>query len=381
MNCIKSLTSTSKQKIEFLSKNKRTFGIGSSIGSEKLVNMIFQAFMKPINSTMTTMESHKTIMTNIIEWHDGMNGSSNFSKELEKLEKRIDIHLHFSSSTVNLKCIYNPHDHPYVSAIIHAVNTIFNAFPPSNNKLEILVCLNEHERKISDECQFENYIDTINCLKKKSLGMNVSGATKNNNKWIIVTRKEEVIKLLFHECVHYLNLDLSLRDNPIISHWATTKDKFDVHEAYTEFLSICIYCAYIACHLIKFNDARKVQEMYQIIMEYECAYSIYLCQKILNFYGYFNSNFEKFFENKGDKNEQPILLWEYIFLRTICLLQTNNILDKLYNQDYRADSSGWLQKVMMNDNLLIKELNSLTRKTPWDSISYLAFDIDWIKLI
>ena len=58
----------------------------------------------------------------------------------------------------------------------------------------------------------------------------------------------------------------------------------------------------------------------------EKQYSIYLSSSILKLYGYNENNFTYFFKGIGEKKYCPILIWEYIILRTQLLLNLDKII-------------------------------------------------------
>ena len=133
----------------------------------------------------------------------------------------------------------------------------------------------------------------IDFSSKKSLGKNEcnSGLTYINqmgnyfnlhNGDIIIFRKEENIKVLIHEMFHSNYRDLMLirhmNNSEFTDNFCTDYDIL-LNESYTEFNATIMNIFYIGVK----NDM-KIKEIKELLQE-EIKYGIYVCKKILQFYG------------------------------------------------------------------------------------------------
>ena len=235
----------------------------------------------------------------------------------------------------------------------------------------------------------KSYDAQIKCLQKHSWGMNVSGSTIRMQNVVYLTRKEEIIKLMFHELIHYIGLDAELVGVDIQSKWATDSDEMLGYEAYTEFLSVVLHTAYVANFVDGNNNDEPIDtKLFYSMLSMEIEYSINLCKKVLMFYNYDETTFVDFFNTETDlKHKQPILLWEYILLRTIVLLDNKSILELVTDSNLRLDSetvTGFIAIINNDTDLVIAIKKSFKKQSDFKiengtSISYLAFDVDWNK--
>ncbi len=104
---------------------------------------------------------------------------------------------------------------------------------------------------------------------------------KTDNGDITLFRKEEHIKVLIHEMIHANFRDLLLiHDNSreFTKRFCTDYDIL-MNESYTEFLATILNIFYIS--IIKKYDLKKMNEL----LNKEIKYGIYVCNKVLDFYG------------------------------------------------------------------------------------------------
>nr|AEX63034.1 hypothetical protein mv_L832 [Moumouvirus Monve] len=120
-------------------------------------------------------------------------------------------------------------------------------------------------------------------------------------------------------------------------------------------------------------------DLYKNLLQIETEYSLYLTQKIFFFYGYNKKNIHEFFyKNTNNKLAEynPILIWEYIILRSKLLLNLdnfhwNNLSDLRVNRDNLIDTINF----MKIDKDFVKKLKF--NCTFDNSFSYNLIDIDW----
>jgi len=313
-----------------------------------------------------------------------MNLYDNIKKKIIKIEnKDIDIKIlnknieyyfknnQFTSENIKNK-IFNTLKYGY--ECIYKNNNIIYFCDKSMNKVskiiihmfQIIILLKE----IFDKSDYHQHIIYFETNEKKKfpsknivLGPNEvnSGLTtleldsKNKNGDIILYRKEEVLKVLIHELIHS-----NLIDSKIIFSNKTDKlndlfcsnYKILLNEAFTESFATIIHIFYI--HII--NKMKK--EELDIMFQNEMKYSIYICNKIINYYNidHLNNILKK-------KNEctnyfpQKTNVLSYYILKNILLsnhILFANILNK-YCSNYKINDENGIIEII---HLIMNNIHS-----------------------
>ena len=316
-------------------------------------------------------------ITNILEIT-----KSKFESDINSMDNCIGIKLYIGSDIIQLNFIFDKAELvdyiKYIAVIVHATNTFCHLFPHNYNKLEMNVCLDSNERNIDIPSHIQTVKNKIAYLQAESTAFNVSGVTYPHRRIINLTRREEMIKLLFHELIHFIGLDHVLVQANFKNKWAAKLDGgLNLSEAYTEFFSVILYATYESVHLSRLIP-EKSDDIFKEILATEINYGIRLTSNILKFYDYDTQTYRNFFDGIGQKITQPILLVEYIFLRTILFLHLDEVLE-LISADYRIQTNNLsdLSKIFLDDSELITKLEPLMINKMDKSVSYLAIDLDW----
>jgi hypothetical protein len=156
-------------------------------------------------------------------------------------------------------------------------------------------------------------------------------------KKIIIYRIEELNKVLIHELIHYLHLDLGLAfgsniDKNSIKYnfdeYFDINTKLKLNETYTEIIANIINCFIFSYEYNNKKDLTLLKEL----LEYEIKFSCYQSAKILVHYGYKNCN--DFFKSYNTKLfKQTSAIFEYYILKTALLFNLNDILN-IFNSNY-----------------------------------------------
>lgn len=306
---------------------------------------------------------------------------SKFSNDVENMNVTYAFKLMVNKDTIKINFLSNsePNNINLMASILHALNTFCYLFPYNYDNLIINICLDQNARDI--DITNEVISDIFEHQRKISGAFNVSGVTYRQKKIIDLTKSEEVIKLMYHEMVHFIGLDSVLLNESITSTWATMTTSLNLSEAYAEFMAIILHAAYISLHLST-NQKFNRYEIYEKILDIETVYSIYLTANILKFYGYNDKTFTNFFQGIGEKKYCPIFIWEYVIVRTKFLIDLDGMAD-LFRDGWRIGTKqvGQLVKYAKTDNSLINELSFFMEKTKSISnISYTIIDMDWRKI-
>lgn len=217
--------------------------------------------------------------------------------------------------------------------------------------------------------------DTLLYTKKKFGAFVASGLTTINNNFFypirnlsritIITRYEEIEKLLIHELIHNFNMDGNeyLTDlNSIITEYNSIKPNnnytydFSIFESYVELSSTYFYLIFKNIN----EDVENVKDKLfsQIVIEIIYSYNIIANLIKLNEY----DNYEKFKETIKFKGEIPF--YEYYYVKA---LMYNNYIFKLGYKlknfiNIYENIIYLIKKNIKNDDKLMKEIYSHSHK-------------------
>ena len=215
--------------------------------------------------------------------------------------------------------------------------------------------------------------ENINASVNNFNAFTASGVTFGHNPRIsILTRYEEINKLMYHELIHNFGIDGSnyhneLKKDGILEKYIKIKTnnsynyEYSLYESYTELISSYINIIFITIKQNITDDSLKYILMTKIIIEILYSYNtISNIIKLNNF-----TDYDTFKKNKtfcGD-----ICFYEYYFLKA--LLYNNLILEKPANKN---DFSKYYSKIIIiNDDNLLKEIFNKSIKQ--NNFSYIFF--------
>jgi len=188
--------------------------------------------------------------------------------------------------------------------------------------IDDLININIDLYMIPHKKNINNYIkhnDNILGPREINSGFSIS------KKILCVYRTEELNKVLVHELIHYLELDLDDVKFPnISSHFNINPNtKFiRINEAYTEILAIMINT------IINTPNISCTKQ----ILDYELTYSCYQVAKILNLAN-FDTSYDFFYNKYDGKNKfkQNTSIFSYFILKTALLYNLDSFLDGYLN--------------------------------------------------
>ena len=215
--------------------------------------------------------------------------------------------------------------------------------------------------------------ENINSSINNFNAFTASGVTFNHNPRIsILTRYEEINKLMYHELIHNFGIDGSdyhneIKKDGILEKYIKIKTKnsynyeYSLYESYTELVSSYLNIIFITIRQNISDEKLKYILMSKIIIEIIYSYNtISNIIKLNNF-----TDYESFKKNKifcGD-----ICFYEYYFLKA--LLYNNLILEKPVNKD---DFLRYYPKIIkIDDDNLLKEVFNKSIKQ--NNFSYIFF--------
>lgn len=215
--------------------------------------------------------------------------------------------------------------------------------------------------------------ENINASVNNFNAFTASGVTFNHNPRIsILTRYEEINKLMYHELIHNFGIDGSnyhdeLKSDGILENYIKIKTnnsynyEYSLYESYTELISSYLNIIFITLKQNIVDENLKYILMSKIIIEILYSYNtISNIIKLNNF-----TDYDTFKKNKSFCGD--ICFYEYYFLKA--LLYNNLILEKPVNKD---DYSKYYSKIIkINDDNLLKEVFNKSIKQ--NNFSYIFF--------
>jgi len=362
------LTANSQLKLELIEPSISQNKIKLNIAVLNLYEKIRTAFSHDIKLESISPVNINKLRRKFIEFNQTINSvtKSKFESDLESLTSINSVKLKIGSGTITINFLSKPNQIKTVAALIHAINTFGHTFEYDYDGLQIDIVLDLNYRDLIDRPINANSFDK---LRKQSAAFNVSGVTYKHKKFIQLTKSEEIVKLMFHEMIHYVGLDAEFVGLTEKFNWAVSDQNFNLSEAYTEFLSIIINSAYQSVHL---------SIDFELLLNLEITYSIYLVSNILKFYDY-DEDWPNFFQGIGKSKYSPILTWEYVIVRTQLLLNLNQVADLVIpGWKITPNNLKGIVNLMKIDNNFMNELSFFMSNTkPINNISYTAIEIDW----
>ena len=215
--------------------------------------------------------------------------------------------------------------------------------------------------------------ENINASVNNFNAFTASGVTfKHNPRISILTRYEEINKLMYHELIHNFGIDGSnyhdeLKSDGILENYIKIKTnnsynyEYSLYESYTELISSYLNIIFITLKQNIVDENLKYILMSKIIIEILYSYNtISNIIKLNNF-----TDYDTFKKNKSFCGD--ICFYEYYFLKA--LLYNNLILEKPVNKD---DYSKYYSKIIkINDDNLLKEVFNKSIKQ--NNFSYIFF--------
>ena len=366
----------------------------------KILDDMYDAFKTDIKIHQLKPINIELMKNTFIDFDKQINNvfDSKFQMDILKMNDTMSVALEISSNknnydTVTINFIFDDFslNKNYMAVIIHALNTFCNLFDYNYNGLVLDISLDDNSRKINLPKNIKNYDEIFDLLKQKSGAFNASGVTYRKNKKILLTKKEEIIKLMYHELIHYIGFDQELMHQKNYYNWAVNHNSFNLSEAYTEFLSVILNVAYETIHICSLNPINRY-DCFKILLNVEINYSLYLIGNILKFYGYDCDSFYDFFNGIGEKKYCPIYIWEYVILRTQLFMNLDSFLsiinnnfritsinkNKIINLRITSTNKNKIINLMKIDNNLLNKLAiSMTNASQSNDFSYLLIDISW----
>jgi hypothetical protein len=288
------------------------------------------------------------------------------SQKLNKIINSYDKIIYLSYENIKFYYIYDNDNK--LNKDLQLINFLFNISITLNkftfkkdtiDRIIIWIPIDSSRNFNSNTINKQNLKNTINNFE----AFTVSGITFGNNpRLTIVTRYEEVEKLLIHELIHnyYLDgniyhddMDLIIKDYLNIKNNSNSNIKnynyeYSIYESYTELLSTYFYLLFININLDKKDIFNKL--LGQICLEIIYSYNTIANLAILNNY----NNYDDFIKNETFFGN--ICFYEYYYVKG--LLYNNFLINIPNNSKEFLELYKNIINVIHNSNkdLLLKDI-------------------------
>jgi hypothetical protein len=198
-----------------------------------------------------------------------------------------------------------------------------------------------------------------------------SGSSSSNNR-LMIWRREEVFKVLIHELIHYLDIDIKydVELNKIFNYnIGEIKYPILINETITEILAQFFHTIYVNNKIKQDYDFDR----FCLLYEYEQIFSWYQFAKIMEYYG-----IEKFKKKHIKKKfNQGTNVFVYYILKSILTL---NFADILVKFSYLHDNTNKKQHCSVNNCIPLVKYVKKTLNKPKQTIKFINKVIKRLEL-
>lgn len=206
------------------------------------------------------------------------------------------------------------------------------------------------------------YVKEINCYdhtKCNSLTSNNVNSGLNYGNNIIIFRKEELLKLLVHEIIHALDIDIkyeNIKDkNKLLNKFCINKTNVLINESYVE-----TWATIINVFLILYEKKTLNFDLFNTYLKDELQFGLYQSSKLCKFYNI--NKFESIYKINNTCNinmNDNVNIFSYHIIKTVNL---NNL--KIFIEEFRDDNYIMRKQYNYNDYIMfiIKRFNSINGK-------------------
>lgn len=188
--------------------------------------------------------------------------------------------------------------------------------------LKFMMSIDDNKKSLSLHIYLTDYKKSLSRGSYTPEGVN-SGSTDRNNS-IVIWRKEDILKVLIHEIIHFLGFDNVEDNEDIINHYnekyGLGNKKLNIYEAYTEMWALLIHSYYLALVTQRFLSTKiTAKELFQDYVLIEKHWCNELGGKLL---GYFRD---------GEDVDERTNTTSYYIIKTEILNDLKGFLDLCKN--------------------------------------------------
>ena len=240
-----------------------------------------------------------------------------------------------------------------VSKYIKNINLVLNMFDQitkKKNQYTIKIYLSNLKKKL---CLDENIIKASSI----NTGSTIAGL------FITLWRKEELNKVLIHELVHYLHLDIYAHQQNIkyiYDNINLDKKLTNPNEAYTEYTAIILYLYW------RYKTTKSKMTLIQFMKKrllIELGWSLYQIAKILKYFKCYDTYQDLFTKNCEFRQRTSVL--SYFLLKTYFLFNSDIFMDCVSFGSSNARFN-CIKKINLDDDKFAKAINNNIKTFDFD---------------
>lgn len=246
-----------------------------------------------------------------------------------KLTKYITFSVHIDNNILYFKIFYeNQIDNKELLLII--INALFTIYIYDKHDITIYITIFLTNNK-------KKFPKTYNFLGSLEINSGLTSFEKKNH--ICIFRKEELHKLIIHEMIHALELDMNIFMNPniqfledkLIKKFNINVNQLKLNESYTESCTLIIHSLIVS--VLSFISIDKV-------IKNEIKFSITQCSNILYFFNISPNVFRKKNIDLSNWNEKTAVL-SYYFFKLVNIYNIEEFIT-LYMFNFNMDMSNYI---------------------------------------
>jgi len=290
-----------------------------------------------INSVLCEKDESKMVMDPFLNDNYFISSKIRNYAESAKLDCRKYVHenviIYYYDDRVNQVNINR------IKALLH-ICRFFEIFSKMKKQVNIVILNSKFKKKLGRP---PLSVDNINT------GSSISGSR------LYIWRKEEQLKVLFHELIHYYDLEfhndvalMSYLKNVVYAKFASRD--FNLKEAYTESLAITLHTIYVS-YKLKLN----IIELFQA----EVKFNMIQVSKLMNYYSSPN------IITLSNRIDNETSIFSYFVLRLYFIYNYDKLLDYYYriffDNNFASLSLDVILRNAMNDDTLNVWLEKIVR--------------------
>lgn len=372
-------TQHTRDKLKYATHNR---DVNKSPVLEQLLDRMMLAGQRSFQLNPTTL-SITNIRNTLLMMDRHNQGNTKFKNDIQQMDQTTSFILTTGSVSINVHFLHDTSDMntSYMGTVAHAISTFCNMFPGKYDDLSIYVSIDDNDRNLHYPEHLQEPSQKFDYLVQNSSSFVASGLTSLSSNVVILTKTEEIVKLLYHELCHYIGLDRLLLSNEISLTWDVRDKTVSTSEAYAEFISVILTTIYQAIQYSHIHRTDITETLY-LFLSYEIGYSYQLTANMLYFYGYDGGNYVDFFRKVKHRHTNPIQIFSYVFLRTVLLQYYDDVLKLVGPALYvTGQNVRGVVDIMRNNHILSEKLGEyIINSRHYDNVSYILLNLDWPRI-
>ena len=200
-----------------------------------------------------------------------------------------------------------------------------------------------------------------------------SGLSYLNN--IIIFRKEEMLKLLIHELIHALDIDIKYETNEdkkkLLELFNINENNLLVNESYVETWAIIINLFLVIYEKNTKQSEEIKQNLFREYIKKEIVHSFQQCAKLCLYYNI--DDFNKIYKNNKNsiRYEDTVNTFSYHIIKTINLYNIKNFIknfsDNIYILPKKYNFNKYILFIIKYNKTIINKINYILKNTKKNS--------------